>query len=125
MRLGFVLYPETDLSSAVQRWQRCGLQVLWWPDDETVILGQPGGTLAQVMLEDHPAEHRLGHGAVFIVEAVDRFRAEHVTLNWLLEPCDVPAGRYAAYAEPSGSAVRILDLTNDLGEHGDLFSSRC
>ncbi|HLR95733.1 MAG TPA: hypothetical protein VK053_14500 [Jiangellaceae bacterium] len=124
MRLGFVLYPETDLNSALQRWCRCGLHVLWWPDDETVVLGDPEAPRAEVMLEDHPAEHQLGPGPVFIVEAVEHFRAQHAGLDWVREPCEVPAGRYAAYAEPAGSVVRILDLTNDLGPRGALFSSR-
>lgn len=122
MRLGFMLYPVSDLDTAVQRWHQWDLQVLWWPDDETVILGQPGERLAQVMLENQSTEHRLGPGPVFIVDAVDNFRAEQSGLDWLLEPCDVPAGRYAAYAEPSGAAIRILDLTKDLGEHNALFS---
>ena len=123
MRLGFMLYPDSELDSAVQRWQRYGLRVLWWPDDETVILGPPGVARAQVMLENHPAEHRLGPGPVFIVGAADEFRAEHSGFEWLLDPCDVPAGRYAAYTEPSGSTIRILDLRNDLGERNILFGS--
>lgn len=75
------------------------------------------------MLENNPAEHRIGPGPIFIVEAVGNFRTEHPTLQWLLEPCDVPAGRYAAYAEPGGTAIRILDLTGHLGDHDALFTS--
>lgn len=122
MRLGFVLYPEGDLEAAVQRWCRYGLEVLWRPDEETVVLGHTGTGRAQVMAEDHPVEHRLGPGPVFIVEAVDSFQVEHPGLDWLLAPCDVPIGRYAAYAQPDGSVVRILDLTNDLGPNGALFA---
>lgn len=123
MRLAFMLYPVSDLDLGVQRWHQWGLEVLWRPDGETVILGSQQNPRAQVMLENHATEHRLGPGPVFIVESVNRFRAEHSDVDWLLEPSEVPAGRYAAYAEPDGSTVRILDITHDLGEHDVLFRS--
>ncbi|MGH3098759.1 MAG: hypothetical protein ACRDMV_22450 [Streptosporangiales bacterium] len=121
MQLAFVLYPERDLAAGVQRWQRCGLRPLWWPDADTVILGAGPGSVAEVMLEDDPAEHRLGPGPVFVVDDVDAFRSGHRDLDWSMEPCDVPAGRYAAFTTADGSAVRLLDLRNDLGDQGALF----
>lgn len=122
MRLGFLLYPEHDLHAGVRRWQHWGLRPLWWPDEDTVILGTARGSRAQVMLEDHPDEHRLGAGPVFVVDDVPAFRSAHTDLDWQLEPSDVPAGRYAAFTEPTGSTVRVLDLTHDLGERRSLFA---
>lgn len=121
MRLSFMLYPDNDLSAGGERWQSYGLQPLWWPDDETVLLGSSPDRHAQVMLEDNAAEHQLGAGPVFVVDNVDEYRTQHADLEWLMEPCSVPAGRYAIFLGYGGSPLWILDITNDIGENRDLF----
>lgn len=109
MRLAFVVEPVDDLEAAVVRWESAGLAELWRPDAETVVLGRDGR--ASIMVENHPVEHVLGPGPVFVVDSVIRVRALRPDVSWLVEPCEVPGGRYAAYRIDDGIVVRVLDLT--------------
>lgn len=120
MRPAFQMFPAPDLSAAVSAWRALGLEPLWIPDDETVILGVDGR--AVIMIENHVVEHRLGGGPVFIVEDVVAWACRRRSVDWAIEPCDVPVGHYGALLGPDGVPVRLLDLRGADMEHRSLFT---
>lgn len=50
----------------------------------------------------------------FEVPSVDEFYLEHAdAVKFIVEPKDIPPGRYAIFQDPSGNAVRIFDNSKD------------
>jgi hypothetical protein len=56
-----------------------------------------------------PAEAALGAGGVYDVGDLTTFFEEHRDLDWLLAPADSPLGRYAVFADRTGTAIRLLE----------------
>lgn len=55
------------------------------------------------MLEQDETEEKLTPGGVFLVNSVDEFYENHkVEFQFVIVPCDVPPGRYAAFKDVSG-----------------------
>lgn len=114
------MFPASDLPAAASAWRALGLETLWTPDDETEILGVDGR--AVIMIEDNVAEQRIGEGPVFVVDDVAAWACRHRTVDWTIEPCDVPVGHYGALLGPNGVPVRLLDLQGVDMEHRSLFT---
>lgn len=117
MLLAFMLYPETDLPVGIERWRSYGLQPLWRPDEETVLLGSSRGSRAHVMLKDNAVEHRLGPGTVFVVDDVDAYKSRHAAMDWLKwsrAPCqwDATPSASARATSHCGSATLRTTLAS-------------
>ncbi|TDD27732.1 hypothetical protein E1218_09395 [Kribbella turkmenica] len=108
MKLLFELRPVEHLEASVDYYRGLGLEPIAWPSDDTALLGERGHRPTIALVRD-PAEGALGGGGVYDVGDVDTFFEEHRDLDWLLSPADSPLGRYAVFADRTGTAVRLLD----------------
>ncbi|MFC0624618.1 hypothetical protein [Kribbella deserti] len=109
MKLLFELRPVEHLDASVDYYRDLGLYPLSWPDDETVLLGSDRSEPPTLMLVRDPVESALRSGAIYEVGDVDTFYAQHLDLDWLVPPTDRSTGRYAVFADRTGTAVRLLD----------------
>jgi hypothetical protein len=114
MKLLFELRPVEHLEATVDYYRELGLDPLGWPDDETALLGPAGGPPTLVLVHD-PAEAALGTGGVYEVGDVDTFFEARPQLDWLIAPISTPLGRYAVFADRTGSCIRVLDPDPRLG----------
>ncbi|MFG1815277.1 VOC family protein [Kribbella sp. NPDC049174] len=108
MRLLFELRPVEHLEASVDYYRELGLEPIAWPSDDTALLG-PRGQQSTIALVRDPAEGALGTGGVYDVGDIDTFFEHHRALDWLLSPADSPLGRYAVFADRTGTAIRLLD----------------
>ena len=114
MKLLFEVRPVEHLEASVDYYRGLGLETMGWPDDETALLGPHEGTATIVLVRD-PAEAALGAGGVYDVGDVDEFYAEHRELDWLIAPVSTALGRYAVFADRTGTCFRVLDPDPHLG----------
>jgi catechol 2,3-dioxygenase-like lactoylglutathione lyase family enzyme len=105
----FQLCPVEHLEATVDYYRELGLRPLDWPDDDTVLLGRDTTGEPIIALVRDPDESALRAGGVFDAGDVDDFYAEHPELDWLLPPTDRSFGRYAVFADRTGTAIRLLD----------------
>lgn len=113
MKLMFLFYPVKDLQNSLAFYKELGFEEDWWADQDTVALNIPGSSV-KMMLEQDESEEKLTSGGMFLVENVDQFYWEHADdYNFVIDPCDVPPGRYAAFEDDSGNTVRVVDGTKD------------
>jgi hypothetical protein len=108
MKLLFELRPVEHLEASVDYYRALGLEPVAWPGDDTALLG-PRGDHPTIALVRDPAEGALGTGGVYDVGDIDTFFDDHRDLDWLLSPADSPLGRYAVFADRTGTAIRLLD----------------
>jgi hypothetical protein len=108
MKLLFELRPVDHLDASVDYYRSIGLTPVGWPDDDTALLAPPGGGATIVLVRD-PAEAALGSGGVYDVGDVDAFFEAHPDLDWLVAPGPSPLGRYAVFADRTGTCIRLLD----------------
>jgi hypothetical protein len=109
MKLLFELRPVEHLEASVDYYRGLGLQPLAWPSDDTALLGRRQGEQPTIALVRDPAEAALGAGGVYDVGDLDTFFENHAELDWLLSPAHGPLGRYAVFADRTGTAIRLLD----------------
>lgn len=109
MKLLFELHPVEHLEASVDYYRDLGLEPIAWPSDDTALLGPPRGQQPIIALVRDPAEGALGTGGVYHVGDLDTFFEGHRALDWLLSPGDGPLGRYAVFADRTGTAIRLLD----------------
>jgi hypothetical protein len=121
MKLLFELRPVEHLEASVDYYRGIGLDALGWPDDETALLGPQDGSATIVLVRD-PAESALGSGGVYDVGDVDTFVEAHSDLDWLIAPITTSLGRYAVFADRTGTCIRLLDPAPHLGATGSCFS---
>ncbi|MEJ1105905.1 MULTISPECIES: hypothetical protein [unclassified Kribbella] len=108
MKLLFELRPVEHLEASVDYYRDLGLEPIAWPSDDSALLGARGRQPTIALVRD-PAEGALGPGGVYDVGDIDSFFADHRDLDWLLSPADSPLGRYAVFADRTGTAIRLLD----------------
>jgi hypothetical protein len=108
VKLLFELRPVEHLEASVDYYRGLGLVPLDWPDDDSVLLGSEETRKPTIMLVRDPAESVLRSGAVYQVDDVDAFHTEHPDLDWIAAPADTGVGRYAVFADRTGTAVRLL-----------------
>jgi catechol 2,3-dioxygenase-like lactoylglutathione lyase family enzyme len=108
MKLLFELRPVDHLEASVDYYRELGLEPIAWPSDDTALLGARGHRPTIALVRD-PAEGALGTGGVYDVGDIDTFFEDHRELDWLLSPADSPLGRYAVFADRTGTAIRVLD----------------
>jgi len=120
MKLLFELRPVEHLEASVDYYRGLGLDALGWPDDETALLGLRDEAPTIVLVRD-PAEGALGSGGVYDVGDVDTFFENHDSLDWLIAPVTTSLGRYAVFADRTGTCIRLLDPAPHLGAAGSYF----
>lgn len=108
MKLLFEVRPVEHLEASLDDFRSLGLEPLAWPDDDTVLLSLRGCQPTMALVRD-PAEAALGAGGVYDVGDVDTFYQQHRGLDWLLAPADSSLGRYAVFADRTGTCIRLLD----------------
>jgi hypothetical protein len=114
MKLLFELRPVEHLEASVEYYRGLGLDPLGWPDDDTALLAPRDGGPTIVLVRD-PAESALGCGGVYDIGDVDAFFEAHPDLDWLIAPIRSSLGRYAVFADRTGTCVRLLDPDPHLG----------
>lgn len=110
MRLAYFYQSVSDLPAALAFYRDAlGFDEAWREGDSTVAFQLPGSPV-QLMVDQRPSEEeRWESGAVFEVDDVDTFTKEHDGFRWLGETLDIPGGRLAAFADPSGNVIHVLD----------------
>ncbi|MEU4393895.1 hypothetical protein [Kribbella sp. NPDC023855] len=122
MKLLFEFRPVEHLEASVDYYRGLGLDPLGWPDDDTALLGPSGGDPTIVLIRD-PAEAALGCGGVYDVGDVDTFFSDHPELDWLIAPVSGSLGRYAVFADRTGTCIRLLDPDPHLGSAAGFTST--
>jgi catechol 2,3-dioxygenase-like lactoylglutathione lyase family enzyme len=110
MKLTFLYQPVKDINAAVAFYRDVlGFDEAWREGDGTVAFKLPGSDV-EVMLDvpvsDGPQSQA---GGFYIVDSVDKFVAEHPTIDYVGEVLDVPGGRAVTFLDPAGNAVHLAD----------------
>lgn len=110
MKLMFLYQPVSDLAEAVAFYRDVlGLDESWREGDGTAAFRLPG-TEVELMLDVPPGDGpEWKAGGFFAVDSVDAFVAAHPDIKWVGEPIDVPGGRSAAFQDPAGNTLHLLD----------------
>lgn len=110
MKLTFIYQSVTDLPAAVAFYRdKLGLAEAWREGDSTVAFVLPG-TEIQLMLDVKPDDsRRWNSGGFFAVDDVDAFVKEHQDAEWVGEAMDMPGGKTASFADPSGNVLHVFD----------------
>jgi catechol 2,3-dioxygenase-like lactoylglutathione lyase family enzyme len=113
MKLTFLYQPVDDLNAAVAFYRDVlGFDEAWREGESTVAFTLPGSDV-EVML-DVPASDRPQNraGGFYIVDSVDKFVAEHPSINYVSEVVDIPGGHAVTFHDPAGNAVHLADQEN-------------
>lgn len=110
MKLMFLYQPVTDLEACVAFYRdELGLDESWREGKTTAAFRLPG-TEVELMLDTPPADGpEWRAGGFFAVDDVEKFVAEHPNVRWLGEIIDVPGGRSAAFEDPAGNTIHLMD----------------
>lgn len=110
MKLTFLYQPVKDLAASVAFYRDVlGLDESWREGDTTAAFALPG-TEVELMLDVPPDDGPAwGAGGFYAVESVEKFVAEHPEIQWVGGVIDVPGGHSAAFLDPSGNCVHLLD----------------
>ncbi|PSL03254.1 extradiol dioxygenase family protein [Haloactinopolyspora alba] len=110
MRLAFFYQSVQDLPAALAFYRDdLGLDEAWREGESTVAFELPGSSV-QLMVDQRPSDdERWESGAVFEVDDVEAFVKERHGFRWLGETLEIPGGRLAAFADPSGNVIQVLD----------------
>jgi predicted enzyme related to lactoylglutathione lyase len=114
VKLQYLCHPVEDIQAAVSFYRDVlGWKEAWRAGDFTVGLEIPGNSVQLVL--DQKSDN-LPAGSQFVVESVDAFYEKHrdqVTFVW--PPMDIPPGKLAAFEDPSGNVIRIMDFSKAAG----------
>lgn len=110
MKLSYFYQAVEDLPAALAFYRDdLGFDEVWREGESTVAFQLPGSPV-QLMVDEQPSgDERWRSGVVFEVDDVDTFAKEHDGFRWLGETLDIPGGRLAAFADPSGNVIHVLD----------------
>ena len=113
MKLEFLLVPTTDLAASLALYRDgLGWPEAWREGDATVVLTMPG-TDVQLMLDANDPTAPVG--PIFIVDSVQDFHAGRPSsLLADAEPDAIPGGYLAAYTDPAGATVYVMDQSEDV-----------
>lgn len=112
MKLRFLFHPVSNAVEAARFYrEQFGWTEIWRESDLTICVGIPGAEVGLLLDQD---DDGASAGGFFEVPSVDEFYREHKeTVNFIVEPKDIPPGRYAIFQDPAGNAVRIFDNSKD------------
>ena len=111
MKLLMIYLPVQDLGASLALYRdTLGFEVAWREGDLTAGLALPGTDIQLMLDQDAPAGDK--PGPFFQVDDVDAFYGERMLeLAFVAPPKDIPPGRYAAFDDPSGNRVHVLDMS--------------
>lgn len=114
MKLAFVYLPTDDLNSVLSFYrERLGLSEAWREGDHTAALALPDTDVA-LMIGEPSADDDREVGPLFIVDDVQAFYAQQRgALDFRIEPREIPPGFYAAFVDPAGNLIRVMDTTKE------------
>lgn len=112
MKLELFLIPTTDLNASLTLYRDgLGFVELWREGETTAALTMPGSD-AQIMLDSSDPD--AVPGPMLVVESVQAFHdTRPATLTVMAEPSEIPGGYLAAYQEPGGSTIYVLDQSTE------------
>lgn len=112
MKLVSYYVPVADLKPALAFYRDAlGWDETWREGELTVGLQMPG-TDVELMLDQDPSDPR--PSPFFQVDDVRAFYTEKSgTLRFVAEPIEIPPGWTAAFEDPAGNLIRILDTTKE------------
>lgn len=112
MKLEFLLVPTSDLKASLALFRdTLGFTELWREGEATVALTLPNSDV-QVMLDANDPDAPVG--PLFVVDSVKAFHAARPdTLAVVEEPSEIPGGFLAAYQDPGGSTIYVMDQSTD------------
>jgi catechol 2,3-dioxygenase-like lactoylglutathione lyase family enzyme len=111
MKLLFLYHSVQNANESVTFYRDVmGWEEAWREGTDTVCFHIPDSPIRLLIdKDDNPKS-----GGFFHVDNVDAFYEENRDrLNFTVEPRDIPPGRFAAFEDPSGNIVRLLDFTKD------------
>ncbi len=110
MRLEFLYLPVEDVGAALALYRdHLGFAEAWREGELTVALELPG-TDVRLIIDQEVEGDPPGAGPFFVVDSVDAFHAANRdALRFVVAPKDISPGRYAAFLDPSGNVVRVMD----------------
>jgi hypothetical protein len=107
MRLEFVYLPVPELQPALELYRdKLGFDELWREGELTVGLAIPGTETA--LMVDAAAPPGSPPGPILGVESVDAW-LDGRELEMTMPPSDIPGGRLAAFSDPGGNTVYVMD----------------
>lgn len=114
MNLAFVYLPVDDLKAAVAFYRdQLGLKEAWREGDHTAAFALDG-TDVQLMVGLPADASDNDVGPLFIVDDVNDFvRRYGDSLRLRIEPREVPPGVLAAFEDPAGNLIRVMDLSKE------------
>jgi catechol 2,3-dioxygenase-like lactoylglutathione lyase family enzyme len=112
MKLEFLLVPTADLKASLALYRDAlGFSEVWREGDTTVALSLPSSDV-QVMLDANDPDAPVG--PLFVVESVAAFHADQgQSLTVVAEPAEIPGGFLAAYRDPGGATIYVMDQSTD------------
>ena len=116
MKLTFVYLPVRDLKEAVAFYRDAVGLAEAWREGEIAAAFALDGTDVQLVvgIPDDEADNAVG--PLFVVDDVNEFVESHRdSLNFRFGPRDVPPGLLAAFEDPAGNLIRVMDLSKEGG----------
>jgi predicted enzyme related to lactoylglutathione lyase len=112
MKLRFLFHPVSNAVESARFYrEHLGWTELWRESDLTICVGIPGSAVGLLLDQDDDGVMTSGF---FEVPSVDEFYQEHKeAVKFVVEPKNIPPGRYAIFQDPAGNAVRIFDNSKD------------
>lgn len=106
MKLTFIYAPVPDLGAALPFYRDVlALDEAWREGADTVAFHTPDRK-AQIMVTVNTEETP---GAMYLVDSVTTFLAEHPEVEPFMGPRSIPDGSVAGIHDPAGNAVYIFD----------------
>lgn len=117
MKLELLLVPTSDLNASLALYRDgLGFTELWREGDSTAALTLEGSE-AQIMLD--ASDPNAAPGPMFVVDSVEAFHAARPEALTVLDgPSEIPGGFLAAYQEPGGATIYILDQSTETADEG-------
>jgi catechol 2,3-dioxygenase-like lactoylglutathione lyase family enzyme len=113
VKLRFIYQPVEDFSAALAFYRdTLGWEEAWREGEGTAAFRIPGNEV-QVLLDKDPRERQVS-GPMFLVDSVDEFHRQNAgKVHFLIEPHDIPPGRYCAFEDVAGNVIRVIDNSKD------------
>lgn len=110
MKFQYLCHPVNDMEKTIQFYHDVlGCKEAWRVNDQIVGLEIPGSDV-QIVLDEE--DYSLPAGGQFVLDSVDSFFEKYKDqVKFIKEPMDIPPGRLAAFEDPSGNIIRIMDYS--------------
>lgn len=113
LKLRFIYQPVEDFKASLAFYRdTLGWEEAWREGEGTAAFRIPGNEV-QLLLDKDPREQQVS-GPMFLVDSVDEFYQQNAgKVHFLIEPHDIPPGRYCAFEDVSGNVIRVIDETKE------------